>query len=67
MLLVGVRRLSLEWVFGASGSFVWIAEMFVGRVVEIGMKVGRAGLLGFLARAAGLSIGLLSLGFQRLG
>ena len=54
-------------MIGVSGSSVRIAEMFAARVVEFGMKIGCAGLLGFLARAAGLSIGLLSLGIRRLG
>ena len=66
---MGAHRLLREWVIGVSGpsNSVRIAEMFAARVVEFGMKIGYAGLLGFLARAAGLSIGLLSLGIRRLG
>ena len=59
LLLVGVRRLLLEWVFDG---FVWIAELFVARVAGAGC----ADLQGFLAGAAGLSTGLLSFGVQRL-
>ena len=59
-----VRKLLLEWV---SGGFVWVAELLVARVAEFGMKDDCAGLLGFLAGVAGLSIELLFLGARRLG
>ena len=63
LLLVGVRRLLLEWVLGG---FVWIAELFVARVAELGIGAGFADLQGFLAGAAGPNTGLLSFGVQRL-
>ena len=67
MLPVEARSLLWKRVVGGSGIFVRIVVMSVAGVVEFGMKLGCANLLGLLAGAAGLSIGLLSLGFRRLG
>ena len=64
LLLVGVRRLLLEWLFDG---FVWTAEFFVARVAGLGIGAGCADLQGFLAGVAGLSIELLFLGARRLG
>ena len=63
LLLVGVRRLLLEWLFDG---FVWTAEFFVARVAGLGIGAGCADLQGFLVGAAGLSTGLLYYGVQRL-
>ena len=47
--------------------FAWNAELFAARVVGIGLGAGCVDLLDFLVEAAGLNIGLLSLGVQRWG
>ena len=44
---------------------MWTAESFAARVVGLGIGAGCADLQGFLVEAAGLNIGLLSLGVQR--
>ena len=62
-MLVGVSELLLELVFDG---FVLAAECFVTHVAGLGTGAGCAYSRDFLARAAGLSIGLLFFGVQRL-
>ena len=64
LVLVQVRRLQLGQMLAG---FVWCIELFVARVVGLGIGAGCADLQGFLVEAAGLNIGLLSLGVQRWG
>ena len=63
-MIVQARRLQLGQM---SVGFVWYAEVFVARVDGLGLGAGCVDLLGFLVEAAGLNIGLLSLGVQRWG
>ena len=64
LVLVQARRLQLGQMLVG---FVWCAELFAARVVGLGIGAGCADLQGFLVEAAGLNIGLLSLGVQRWG
>ena len=68
LLPVGVRRLLLELVFGVSGSFVWIAEMFVAGVVE---SKGYAGwsrvFVGFSCRSCWTEYWIAVIGYPKVG
>ena len=62
LVLVQACRLQLGQMLVG---FVWFAEVFLTRVVGLGIGAGCADSQGFLVKVAGLNIGLLFLGVQR--